>query len=114
MRPFSYLPAAACCLLLAFSMSACSGAPAGGSAPSPSPTASAEAAAKEMEGTVNRLDAELDYLVLVGEDGVYYQFSLNGADVSGLGPGDGVAVTYEGEPTGDEPDAKLLSIEKKG
>ena len=67
-----------------------------------------------MEGTVNRLDAELDYLVLVGEDGVYYQFSLNGADVSGLGPGDGVAVTYEGEPTGDEPDAKLLSIEKKG
>ena len=39
MRPFSYLPAAACCLLLAFSLSACSGAPARGSAPSPSPPA---------------------------------------------------------------------------
>ena len=47
MRPFSYLPAAACCLLLAFSLSACSGAPAGGSAPSPSPTASRVAAAKK-------------------------------------------------------------------
>ena len=52
--------------------------------------------------------------MVVGGEGGYYPFSLTGAAVSGLEPGDGVAVTYEGEPTGDEPDAKLLSIEKKG
>ena len=114
MRPFSYLPAAACCLLLAFSLSACSGAPAGGSAPSPSPTAAPAAAAKEMEGPGYRLDAELDYLVLVGEDGVYYQFSLNGADVSGLGPGTASLSPMRESPPGTSRTPKLLSIEKKG
>ena len=101
-----------CAAFLVLFMTACAGAPAGTPSPTPSPTASEAAAARELEGTVNRVDEELDYLVLVGEDGTYYQFSLNGVDASGLEPGDSVAVTYEGEPGGDTPDAKLLSLVK--
>ena len=70
---------------------------------------------KTIQGTVNKIDTQQEFLVLVTED-AYYRFDLEGcqADLSGLEPGDGVTVTYTGEldEESDDVTAALVDITK--
>ena len=62
-----------------------------------------------LRGALDRL--EPDHLILAS-GGKYYQFSLNGVDVSGLIPGDPVTITYTGvlDPEKGTISTVLLSI----
>ena len=68
-----------------------------------------------IQGTLNSVDSELEYLILVADD-AYCRFdcSDSGADLSGLEPGDTVTVTYTGtlDPDSEDVSAKLVSITK--
>ena len=107
-------------LALAVSLAACSNTPAAQSPAPPadsptveSPSAQPEAETAVFQGTLNTVDAGLDYLVAVDDSGNYCRFNLGGVDTSGLEPGDGVTITYTGElSTDDEPTATITAIEK--
>ena len=106
---------AASCLAVMMVLGTCSVKP---PAASPTPEAALPAASPEatatLEGTLNLVDKELNYLVLIDSEGSYYRFQINDADISGLEPGDAVKVSYTGDaaPDADEITANLLSIEK--
>ena len=70
-------------------------------------------ATETITGTVNRLDEEMDLLLLIADD-QYCRFDLNGADVSGLEPGDTVTVIYTGtlDPESEDVTAVVVSVEK--
>lgn len=76
---------------------------------------SADAETSTIQGTLNQVDPELEYLILVS-DGVYCRFdcSDSGADLTGLEPGDQVSVTYTGtlDPDSEDVTAQLVSIAK--
>ena len=68
-----------------------------------------------IQGTLNSVDSDLEYLILVADD-AYCRFdcSDSGADLSGLEPGDAVTITYTGtlDPDSEDVSAKLVSITK--
>ena len=70
---------------------------------------------KTIQGTLNQVDAEQEYLVLVADE-AYCRFdcSDSGADLSGLEPGDSVTITYTGtlDEESDDVTAKLVTITK--
>ena len=110
-----FLPALG--LALAVSLAACSGAPA--ASPSPSPNAplaaspAPEAETSVLQGTLNTLDAELDFLIVVDGDGNYCRFNLGDTDAGELESGDAVMVTYTGQLSDDEEiTATVTAIEK--
>lgn len=76
---------------------------------------SAHAETATIQGTLNQVDPELEYLILVS-DGVYCRFdcSDSSADLAGLEPGDQVSVTYTGtlDPDSEDVTAQLVSIAK--
>ena len=83
-----------CGLALTAALAACSGGAPAGTQAQPQESQQQEAK-QELTATVNQVDSDLGYLVLVTEDG-YYKLDLNGVDVSGLEPGDDVTATYIG------------------
>lgn len=112
------------CLVLSLALSSCSIPALGGGTPSPSPSASlpadtpAPSSTPELEtetvtGTFYLVDTELDYMVLASGDS-YFQFNLNGVDVSHVAPGDRVVVTYTGTLDADSEKitADLVSVER--
>ena len=109
-----FLPALG--LALAVCLAACSAAP---DVPSSAPPAAPDAAEEETatcQGTLNTLDTDLDYLVIVDGNGDHLSFDLAGADAGGLEPGDAVTVTYTGTLSagGGEPTATVVSIGAAG
>ena len=68
-----------------------------------------------LQGTLNQIDTDLKYLVLVTEEG-YFRFSFSDTDLelSGLEPGDTVTITYTGTLDAESEDvsAQLVSISK--
>ena len=110
-----FLPALG--LALAVCLAACSGAPAASPSPSPNaPLASSPAPEEEtsvLQGTLNTLDAELGFLIVVDEDGNYCRFDLGETDPGELEPGDAVTVTYTGQLSdSDEITATVTAMEK--
>ena len=112
-----FLPALG--LALAVSLAACSGAPAASPSPASSPDAplaaspAPEAETSVLQGTLNTLDAELDFLIVVDGDGNYCRFNLGDTDAGELEPGDAVMVTYTGQLSDDEEiTATVTAIEK--
>ena len=68
-----------------------------------------------LQGTLNQIDTELKYLVLVTEEGYFrFSFSDTDLDLSGLEPGDTVTITYTGTLDAESEDvsAQLVSISK--
>ena len=66
-------------------------------------------------GTLNQIDTDLKYLVLVTEEGYFrFSFSDTDLDLSGLEPGDTVTITYTGTLDAESEDvsAQLVSISK--
>ena len=68
-----------------------------------------------LNGTLNMVDNDQKYLVLVTDEG-YSRFSFadTDLDLSKLAPGDAVTVTYTGtlEPDSEEVTAQLVSVTK--
>ena len=68
-----------------------------------------------LQGTLNQIDTDLKYLVLVTEEGYFrFSFSDTDLDLSGLEPGDTVTITYTGTLDAETEDvsAQLVSISK--
>lgn len=68
-----------------------------------------------LQGTLNQIDTDLKYLVLVTEEGYFrFSFSDTDLDLSGLEPGDTVTITYTGALDAESEDvsAQLVSISK--
>ena len=68
-----------------------------------------------LQGTLNQIDTDLKYLVLVTEEGYFrFSFSDTDLDLSGLEPGDTVTITYTGTLDAESEDvsAQLVSISK--
>ena len=68
-----------------------------------------------LQGTLNQIDTDLKYLVLVTEEGYFrFSFSDTDLDLSGLEPGDTVTITYTGTLDAESEDvsAQLVSIPK--
>lgn len=68
-----------------------------------------------IEGTINIIDKDLEYLVLVTDDGyARLGFADAGLDLSSLAPGDSITVTYTGplEPDSEDVTAQLVSVTK--
>ena len=105
-------------LIAAFALTGCSKTPASqGSQPSASTSGSQSAPQDEqtIQGTLNLLDTEQDFLVLIADD-THYRFDLTDtqADLSGFEPGDSVTITYTGtlDPDSDDIAAQLTAIAK--
>ena len=101
-----------CALGLCLGLAACGR---GAAEPSPAPQESPREE-QTLQATLNRVDSELGYLVLVTEEGDFYKLDLNGTDVSGLEPGDAVTAAYTGtlstDEEGEDLSAQLVSIQK--
>ena len=68
-----------------------------------------------LQGTLNQIDTDLKYLVLVTEEGYFrFSFSDTDLDLSGLEPGDTVTITYTSTLDAESEDvsAQLVSISK--
>ena len=68
-----------------------------------------------LQGTLNQIDTDLKYLVLVTEEGYFrFSFSDTDLDLSGLEPGATVTITYTGTLDAESEDvsAQLVSISK--
>ena len=68
-----------------------------------------------LQGTLNQIDTDLKYLVLVTEEGYFrFSFSDTDLDLSGSEPGDTVTITYTGTLDAESEDvsAQLVSISK--
>ena len=108
-RSSRFLSAAAAVLLLA----GCAAPHAPGSSGAASSAQPAEPAA--LQGTLNQVDEELTYLIVIANDSYYrFDFGDSGVDLSGFAPGDSVTVTYSGtlDPDSEEITAQLVSISK--
>ena len=74
-----------------------------------------DAQAPQIQGTLNQIDSDQKYLILIADDAYYrFDFSECDSDLSGLEPGDSVTLTYTGTPDQDSEDvtAQLVSITK--
>ena len=72
-------------------------------------------AAITLQGTLNHIDTDLKYLVLISDDLYFrFDFSESDADLSDLAPGDSITVTYTGplEPDSEDVTAQLVSVTK--
>ena len=103
-----------CALGLCLGLAACGR---GAAEPSTAPRETqAQGEEQTLQATLNRVDSELGYLVLVTEEGDFYKLDLNGTDVSGLEPGDAVTAAYTGtlstDEEGEDLSAQLVSIQK--
>ena len=98
--------------VLAALLCACA-APGGGNTPA---SGADPESPQTIQGTLNQLDTDQSYLVLVTDDAYCrFDFSESGADLSGFEPGDAVAIPYPatlGEASEDVT-ADLVHIEKK-
>ena len=68
-----------------------------------------------LQGTLNQIDTDLKYLVLISDDLYFrFDFSESDADLSDLAPGDSITVTYTGplEPDSEDVTAQLVSVTK--
>ena len=68
-----------------------------------------------LQGTLNQIDTDLKYLVLISDDLYFrFDFSESDADLSDLAPGDPITVTYTGplEPDSEDVTAQLVSVTK--
>ena len=68
-----------------------------------------------LQGTLNQIDTDLKYLVLISDDLYFrFDFSESDADLSDLAPGDSITVTYTGplEPDSEDVPAQLVSVTK--
>ena len=113
-RPLLLMALALTAALLLCSCSASGGKDAGGDTTGPAQTDN-QTDTQTVQGTVNQIDTEQKYLVLVTDDDYCrFDFSDSDADLSGLEPGDSVTVTYTGTLDGEseEVSATLVSIEK--
>ena len=123
-RPFKSGLLIAVGLTAVFTLSSCSMLrqylPGGGNQSPSSQSAPDGSAVQEEEehtvqGTLNQIDSELEYLLLIVDDQYCrIDFSQSEADLSGMEPGDSVTVTYTGilDQESEEILAKLVSITK--
>ena len=68
-----------------------------------------------LQGTLNQIDTDLKYLVIISDDLYFrFDFSESDADLSDLAPGDSITVTYTGplEPDSEDVTAQLVSVAK--
>ena len=113
-RPVLLMALALTAALLLCSCSASGGKDAGGDTTGPAQTDN-QTDTQTVQGTVNQIDTEQKYLVLVTDDDYCrFDFSQSEADVSGLEPGDSVFVTYTGDldPESEDVTAQLTRIER--
>ena len=83
--------------------------------PSVSDVSQNESEPRTIKGTVNQIDTEQTYLVLMTDEAYYrFDFSESGVDLSGFEPGDAVTVTYTGTLDEESEDitAELIGIAK--
>lgn len=122
-RPYRSVLLAAVGLTAVLALSSCSlfkdYLPGGGevSSSSSAGSSSSQQAAEEhtLQGTLNMIDTDMQYLILVTDDGYSrLSFADTDLDLSGLEPGDEVTVTYTGtlDPDSEDVTAQLTSVTK--